>query len=407
MHVLFVQPQFPGHFALLAHQLMTQRGWECTYLTSQSAEGYQVPYRVATYSVTPGQYSATRESPSSMEDNLAHMAAVLRGAKELKHHHGVEPDLVVGHTGWPSILYLKTLFSCPFIGYFDYLPPPFWSKDFVLRPDYPPGESERLNNAVSPAFTYLQMHLVDALWTPTRFQLSTLPSEFHPKAHVSFDCARLDLGHPRNAARPQEFLGHPLGPKTKVVTYVSRGFEAIRGFDIFMQVAARICRQLDDVKIFIAGEPRSIYGYDMNFITAASFKDHVLAAGDYDLSKIIFPGRLPPDDLARLYALSDLHIYLTVPYVLSWSCMHAMASGCTIVASATAPVQEMIEDGVHGLLAGFFDVEALTERSLAVLRDPEGHRHLGEAAARRIRESYGIDRCVEQFVDLAMRLARK
>lgn len=398
MRVLFIHPNFPGHFGLLAYYLTTERGWDCVYLTSMSSAGHQVPYRVATYHVTPGVVPTGYSHPSSLEDNLAHMGAILRAAKALKNEHGFEPDLVVGHMCCGTLLYLKTLFRCPFVGYFDFLPPPFWSYEFVLRPDYPPDESDRLGVAINSTFTHLQMPVVDVIYTPTQFQLSTLPAEFRHKAQVVFDCASLDLGCPRPAHRPDNFMGHSLGPKTRIVTYVSRGLEAIRGFDVFMKVAKQIYQQCDDVRIFVVGEAFSCYGTEMRQVKSATFKGHVLASDDYDLTKITFVGRISGTDLAQLLALSDVHIYLTVPYVLSWSCLHAMAAGCTIVGSATPPVQEVIDDGVHGLLAGFFDVEGLANRAIAVLNDPEAYRHLGVAAANRIRESYGIQKAVDDFL---------
>ena len=113
MRVLFVHPHFPGHFALLAHQLATQRGWECTYLTSCSAEGYPVPYRVHTYRAGPD--GAAYRHPGSFEENRAHMAAILQAAKSLK-QQGLRPDLVVGHLCTGTLLYLTTVFECPFLG---------------------------------------------------------------------------------------------------------------------------------------------------------------------------------------------------------------------------------------------------------------------------------------------------
>ena len=75
--------------------------------------------------------------------------------------------------------------------------------------------------------------------------------------------------------------------------------------------------------------------------------------------------------LARLLALSDLHFYLTTPFVLSWSCLNAMACGATMLCSDTAPVREVISDGENGLLCDFFDDAAFADRALEVLADPE------------------------------------
>src|SRR5262249_13710436 len=115
-------------------------------------------------------------------------------------------------------------------------------------------------------------------------------------------------------------------------------------------------------------------------------------------TKFVFLDRIPPEDLATLFSLSDLHIYLTVPFVLSWSLVQAMAAECTILGSATAPVQEVIDPGVHGLLADFFDVDGLTEQALKVLRDPGQFRHLGGAARARVLERYEQRRCIAALV---------
>ena len=116
-----------------------------------------------------------------------------------------------------------------------------------------------------------------------------------------------------------------------------------------------------------------------------------MAQSDYDLTKFLFTGLLPVTDLVDVLSLSDLHIYLTVPFVLSWSLMDALACGCTVLASNTAPVREMIEDGRNGRLCEFFDVEGFATRTIEVLREPSRFRHLGREAVTRIRSDYAID----------------
>jgi glycosyltransferase involved in cell wall biosynthesis len=116
-----------------------------------------------------------------------------------------------------------------------------------------------------------------------------------------------------------------------------------------------------------------------------------MAQDEYDPSKFVFTGLLPVSDLVDVLSLSDLHLYFTVPFVLSWSLMDALSCGCTVLASDTEPVREMIEDGRNGLLRGFYDVEGFATRAVEVLRDPEAFRHLGRKAADRIRSDYAID----------------
>jgi glycosyltransferase involved in cell wall biosynthesis len=165
-----------------------------------------------------------------------------------------------------------------------------------------------------------------------------------------------------------------------------------------MKVAKRIAAEVSDVVFLIAGEERTNYGHEAHHIGNQTFKQYVLSQDAYDLTKFHFLGRIPPQDLITLFSLSDLHIYLTVPYVLSWSLVQAMSMSCTILGSATAPVQEVIEPEEQGLLADFYDIDGLAAQALRVLRDPEQFRHLGAAARARVLERYEKRRCIHQLV---------
>src|SRR5207248_102152 len=147
----------------------------------------------------------------------------------------------------------------------------------------------------------------------------TAPPELQYKLRVIHDGVDSGMFCRRDLPRPFEFRGRRIGPGTRVVTYVSSGLEAIRGFDIFMKIARQIYQEIPDVVFLIAGEERTNYGHELHHIGPRSFKDYVLAQDTYDLDKFHFLGWIAPEELAILYNLSDVHIYLTVPYVLSWS----------------------------------------------------------------------------------------
>ncbi len=126
----------------------------------------------------------------------------------------------------------------------------------------------------------------------------------------------------------------------------------------------------------------------------------MLSQDDHDLSRFWFTGLVPPPALAQLFNLADLHIYLTVPFVLSWSLMDALACGATVLASRTPPVMEMIEHDKNGLLADFFNVDAFVETALRVLDAPQDYKHLGQAAVEMIRSRYALDVCLPQMQSL-------
>src|SRR5262249_2935677 len=171
---------------------------------------------------------------------------------------------------------------------------------------------------------------------------------------------------------------------------VSRGLESMRGFDIFMQAAKRLCERRRDVVFAVVGDDKDHYGGDSEFTGGKTFKEWVLARDQYDLSRILFLGPLPPPPLVELFAISDLHIYLTVPFVLSWSLLDALACGVTVLASDTPPVREVIEDGKTGLLFDFHDVDGLVARASQVLDDPAAFKRLGTAGLELIRTRYSL-----------------
>jgi len=139
------------------------------------------------------------------------------------------------------------------------------------------------------------------------------------------------------------------------------------------------------------------YGQQQIRMETSTFREHVLAQDRYNLDRFIFTGQIMEDDLARILSRSDLHIYLTVPFVLSWSLMNALACGCTVLSSDTAPVREMIHHEENGLLAGFDDVDGLVEQALRVLSDPESFRPLGQAGTRMIHEKYSVETILPQI----------
>ena len=136
-----------------------------------------------------------------------------------------------------------------------------------------------------------------------------------------------------------------------------------------------------------------------------SFKQWVLNQGSYDLSRFLFLGRILPEQLADIFRISDLHIYLTAPFVLSWSMLNAMASGCVVLGSDVPPVREVIRPGQNGLVEPLFDVERLTETALKVLEDPAAFAPLGQAARRTIEEQYSLELCIPPLKDFFERVA--
>jgi len=394
MHVMFIHPNFPTQFGQTAYYLTTEMGWQCTYVTSIDTTALKLPFNHLNYRVNDQPHPKVFQNPENLQGLLDHVIAVYRSLRNLPR---IQPDLVVGHMSYGTMLYLKNLYKCPFVGFYEMLPPPFWSAGMDYRKEFPAPEGVRLFNATYHTLTHLHLHAVDAVYTPTAFQMGTAPKEWHYKFKVIHDGMDCDFFQSKPLPRPLEFRGIHIGPETRVVTYVSPGLESVRGFDIFMKAAKIIAREMPNVLFLIAGDERTVYGHEKYHIGGKSFKQWVLAQDQYDLDRFHFLGIIPPDDLAKLYNLSDVHMYLTVPHLVSGSLLQAMASECVVVGSATAPVQEFIEDGVHGLLGDFHDPAGLAARTVQALKDPAAVRPLGQAARARILQECEGRKCLNEL----------
>ncbi len=398
MHILFVHQNFPAQFGHVAQYLVRDHGCQCTFV-SLKPPGEINGVRLLQYQPQGGATRQTHYCSRTFENAVAHAHGVYEVCRQ---HPEVRPDLVVGHSGFGSTLFLRELYGCPILNYFEF----FYhahNSDLDFRPEFPPAPLDVLRAYCRNAMPLLDLHNCDAGYSPTHWQRSLLPDVYRPKVEVIFDGVDTSLWHRRDGAARQ-VGGRVIGPETRIVTYAARGFEAMRGFDIFMKVAQRIGREMADVVFVVVGSDRVVYGGDLGRIPEKSFREYVLKQDAYDLSRFLFTGAVEPAELARLFSLSDLHIYLTVPFVLSWSLFDALACGCTVVASDTPPVREVIRHGENGLLAGFYDLDGLTGLALQVLREPEHHRALGHAGVALIRKKYALAQTLPQTLDLYRRV---
>jgi glycosyltransferase involved in cell wall biosynthesis len=349
------------------------------------------------YEPRGGATAQTHYFARTFENAVAHAHGVFEALRPLR--GTLSPDLIVGHSGFGSTLFLPELFpDVPLINHFEYYYHPHGS-DLDFRPEWPPADRDVLRARARNAMILLDLEQCAAGYTPTRFQLGLLPEAYRQKVRVIHDGVDTSFWRPREVS-DQVRTTLRLGPETRVVTYVSRGLEAMRGFDVFMQVAKRVYEALDDVVFLVVGTDRVAYGGDLNRIAEASFKEHVLKQDTYDLERIRFLGQVRPEALVQVLSLSDLHVYLTVPFVLSWSVLNAMACGRVVLASDTAPVREVVRDGENGLLRSFFDVDALAAAAVDVLKRPEAYRDVGDAARAAVRERFALDAVIPQMLGL-------
>jgi glycosyltransferase involved in cell wall biosynthesis len=408
MHVLFVHQNFPAQFGHIAAHLVEKMKWQCSFV-SETPPGVAGGIRKIQYQTTGGATKANHFCSRTFENTIWHCEGVYRAMKQLK---GFRPDLIVGHSGFGSTLFLREIYpDVPVVNFFEYFYRPHDEhSDMDFRKDlgWQVDEMKYLRSRARNAMILLDLSNCQVGYCPTQFQKSRFPGEWEQKLRVVFDGIERRVYHGHNEElRPplgsrgvRKLGGVEIPPDAKVVTYCSRGFESMRGFDIFMKAAKIICERDPNVIFLIAGTDRIAYGGDEQYTGGKSFKEWTLAQDTYDLSRIKFLGRVDPFELARMLAATDLHIYLTVPFVLSWSMMDAMSAGAVVLGSRTAPVEEMITDGVNGLLADFFNPEEFAEKALKALGDPAGHRDLGRAAEKMIEEKYSLEVVTPQMLRL-------
>jgi glycosyltransferase involved in cell wall biosynthesis len=393
MHILFVHKNFPAQFGHIAGHLIKEKGYRCSFV-SETAPGMVAGIQKVQYQPAGGAVKESLYYTRTFDNAIGHAAGIYQALKPLVNK--VRPDLIVGHSGFGSTLFLPELFpGTPVINYFEYFYHPH-NSDMDFRPEWPVLEDDVLRSRARNAMILLDLEYCQAGYSPTAFQASLFPDAYRDKLRVLHD--GIDTEFWRRRSLPERSLGKlKFGPETRIVTYVSRGFESMRGFDIFMRAAKKIYTANPNVVFLIVGSDRVAYGGDLKFIQEKSFREHVLKQDSYDPSRLLFLGPVPPTELARLFSLSDLHIYLTVPFVLSWSLLDALACGCTVLASDTAPVREFVRDGETGLLRNFFDADGLAEAALQVLKDPEAYRPLGQAGEHLIRQQYSLEKIIPRM----------
>jgi glycosyltransferase involved in cell wall biosynthesis len=378
MHILFVHRNFPAQFGHIAAHLVENFGYQCSYI-SEKPPGIEGGIQKIQYRIAGGATSHTHYCSRSFENATWHAAGVYEALKA--HKPALEPDLIVGHSGFGSTLFLPELFpGVPILNYFEY----YYharNSDLDFRPEWPPLEYDLLRSRSRNAMILLDLEYSTAGYTPTCFQKSLFPEKYSEKIEIIHD--GIDTDFWQRDPEPSRTLGDVTLPEgCRVVTYVARGLEAMRGFDIFMKTARILTDRFPDVHFLVVGSEEVAYGGDLKHISAPSFKAHILSQDQYDLSRFHFLGYVPPEVLRQVFSLSDLHIYLTVPFVLSWSLLDAMACECIVLASDTAPVRDAIVHQQNGLLCDFFDVEGFANSAGEVLQNLADFRRTFAAPAR-------------------------
>ena len=380
MRLLFVHQNFPGQYRHLAAHYASVAGNEVVALgETQNLRqhprlpgvklyGYQMPQEEPKSSLEASLLRATQRGRT-----VAVAAAALRRA-------GLRPDIVLAHIGWGEALFLKDVFpEARLLLYCEF----FYrarGADSGFDPEFPPSAHSRLRLRVMNAPLLMALDAADWGIAPTRWQQHQFPPAYRGRISVVHDGIDTDVAVP--GARSDEEL----------ITYVARNLEPYRGFHVLMRAIPEIQRRRPRARIAIVGGDQ--VSYSPRLPPGESYRSRMLREleGKIDLARVSFLGRIAYRDYLALLRRSSVHVYLTYPFVLSWSLLEAMACGCLVVGSRTPPVEEVIADGVNGLLADFLDPGGLAVRVDEALARQRELAPVREAARRTVLERYDLRR---------------
>lgn len=396
MRLLVIHQNFPGQFGHLVADWARRPGWEVRAIGTESAPGLPgfaglTRYRLARTG-RPDQHPYLRQ----MEAATLHGQAVARAMLRLR-GSGFTPDVILAHPGWGETLYAKDVFPDARLVHFCEWYYHAEGADLGFDPEFPLRFDDRARIRTWNALHTLNLTNCDAAVTPTHWQHSRHPEVFRHKIIVQHEgIATQELG-----PDPETTIRTPSGALLRagdpVVTYVARNLEPYRGFHVFMRALERIQRAHPTCHALIVGGDEVSYGKRPS--DAASWRERMLREVRLDPTRTHFLGRVPREEYLRVLRVSAAHVYLTYPFVLSWSLLEAMACGAAIVASDTAPVREVIQDGRNGRLTGFFDVGRLSEAVGAALVEspvPLAWR----TQARTDAQAFDLRRAVRAYGDL-------
>lgn len=401
---LFIHQNFPGQFVHVAGELVRQGHT----VVALGIKGRGLPgVRFIRYQPQPPARMSEVDAARDFETKIVRGLACAQAMEQLK-AGGFRPDTVVAHPGWGESLFCKDVWPSARLLMFGEF---FYSSqgaDYNFDPEFARdslGDRARLRLKNTVHLHALQAS--DAGYTPTQWQLGQLPQVYRDKFQVIFDGIDTRQVAPSTEAFVQLKRDNVrLSAGDEVITFVNRNLEPYRGFHVFMRALPEILRQRPNARCLIIGGDDVSYGAKPR--QGGTWREVMLAevGAQLPMERVHFLGNLAYADYLRVIQVSACHVYLTYPFVLSWSCLEAMSAGRIVVASATEPVREVIEHGVNGLLFDFFDTAALSAQVIDVLARPQHFNALGQRARQDVVERYDLRaRCLPSQLKLVFGIA--
>lgn len=401
MNILFLHRNFPAQFRHVAFELAKNPLDMVMFITCNDNVELSCIHKLI---YKPKPISKNCDNFLKFyEDNINHgqQAATLAMAMKIK---GIKPDVIYGHS-WGSTLFMKDVFpDVPFIGYFE------WFGE-TKGADINFDGSKVIDEAYEAKIRFNNSHLLldlescDIGVCPTNWQKSIFPKEFHNKLVVMPDGVNTELCYPdKNVKFLIEDKKIELTTEDEVITYATRGMEPYRGFPQFMEAVEKVLKARPKAHVVIAGNDAVYYG---DPLPKGTYKEMMLEKLDLDLDRVHFVGSLPFSEYVKLLQVSSAHVYLTYPFVASWSLLDAMACGCCIIGSNTGPVLEFLKDDYNGLLVDFFDINQIAQKIEYAIENKDKVQTVRDNAVKTILENYDFKDTLPKHIDFIKSMIKK
>ena len=397
MKFLFVHQNFPGQFLHILRHLVAMGGHEILFITEANENFIQgvrkVPYMKPRLS-TMDTHVVAREL-----DMAARRADLVAGAAVTLRHLGFTPDIIIGHQGWGEMLNLGDVWpGVPSIGYME-----FYYRtdggDVTFDPEFPIDPLDFPRIRAKNAINHLALNMDGHGVTPTQWQLSTYPDWAQKRIEVLWEGVNLDICAPDGKARHASLKSGAMtiSRTDKLVTFVSRDLEPYRGAHAMIRALPALMRARKDLKVVMVGGDGVSYGVPPP--GGGTWRELFLreVQDQIDPARISFPGKVGYETYRALLRRSDAHVYLSYPFVASWSLREALAMGCAVIGGDTDPVREFVTHGENGLIAPFFDPPGIASTVLEVIENKALDQKLRAGARRYAERHLAMDDYLKAF----------
>ena len=406
MKFLFIHQNFPGQFLHLSKELV-RRNHEVIALTLNHR---RLPsdwsgIKIIEYEFVKGNGKDIFELAVDFESKTIRGASCYLKALELR-DEGYSPDVIISHPGWGESLFLKQVWPNSILKIYCEWYYHTSGRDVMFEPEFENQAQLYLPRVIAKNSSLL-LHSEQAYSciSPTVWQASTFPDHFKKKISIIHDGIDTDTVKPDANSTLILDKDRKFSRKDEIITFVARSLEPYRGFHILMRSLPDLLKQRENLKVLIVGDDGVSYGGSppKGYSWKKLFLEEIRPLlNDQQHRRIFFLGKLPYESYKALLCVSTVHVYLTYPFVLSWSLLEAMSSACAIVASRTSPVEEVIRSGDTGILVDFFDHKSVAEQTLELLADSNKRRMLGSNAREYVKENYDLKtKCLPEQVSWA------